>query len=239
MKIRLTSLGLASIASAAIGLLATGCGGERVAASAAKPASAGMTGAGGHSTTAEATVSPGYLNDGDAEKADDRDRDNEVPNHEDTDADSSEEYEDAYGNDQYRDGDDAPVLAYGHAAGRASSHAVATAVERYFAVASKGDDSTACRLLAPSLANGVARSYGEAPGPAYLRGARTCEAVLSLLFAHSPHKFADPVKVTAVRLEGSQARAMLGSITMPASVIAVQREGGKWMLDGLVGGPLP
>jgi hypothetical protein len=45
--------------------------------------------------------------------------------------------------------------------------------------------------------------------------------------------------VTGVRVEGSEARALLGSRTLPASFVVVTRERGAWKIDELIGQPLP
>jgi hypothetical protein len=47
-----------------------------------------------------------------------------------------------------------------------------------------------------------------------------------------------PVAVTGVRVSGSEALALLGSATMPASDIFVRREAAGWKINEVFGGPL-
>jgi hypothetical protein len=232
---------LALLAIALLGLGATACGGTGKGAHAASQSTATAVTSGGAPAMAvpSAISSQRYLNDGDAEKVNDGDMDNRNGNHEDHDADSSEEYEETYDNNRYHDSDDSSILAYGHAAGAAKKRAIAAAVKRYYMAAAAGDGATACSMLVSSIARAAPEDYGQAPGPAYLRGAKTCAAVMSLLFKHDHSQLTGMIAVTGVRVEGNQARALLGSTTMPAGYISVERERGAWKIDALLGGALP
>jgi ketosteroid isomerase-like protein len=144
------------------------------------------------------------------------------------------------------DGDDSTVLGNGQEATAADTRAIAALVERYYAAGARGDGAGACALTSPSFAATIPEDYGQELGPAippgaetYLRGARTCTAVLSLLFEHLRGQLAAAVEVTAVRLKGDYGYAIVGSATLPASLIEVGREGGAWRIDGLLGRPLP
>jgi hypothetical protein len=190
--------------------------------------------------TSSTMTTHGYLNDGDAEKFNDHDLDNRGGNHDDGDADSSEEYEDTYDNGGYRDGDDTGMLTYGHAATGHEQRAITPIVTRYFAMARMADGAGTCAMLVPSLAAAVVEDYGRgSAGPSYLRSAKTCPAVMTLLFKHAHRPLAGAVAVTGARVEGDQALALLGSKTMPAGDISVERVGGAWRINSLLGEALP
>jgi hypothetical protein len=89
------------------------------------------------------------------------------------------------------------------------------------------------------FAESVVEDFGEAPGPAYLRGAKTCQAVTTLLFEHERAQLAGTVRVTGVRVDDRTASALIGSSSMPASRIGLKRELGAWKIEGLIGTPLP
>jgi hypothetical protein len=138
----------------------------------------------------------------------------------------------------YYDSDDNGIRAYGHAASAADRRTIATLVSRYFAAAAAGDGTKACPLIYSILAEAIPEDYGQPPGPAYARG-KTCAVVMSKLFEHSRSQVAGGFEVTGVRVEGNQARALLGSRTIPASFIVAKREHGVWKIDVLLGQPLP
>lgn len=175
-----------------------------------------------------------YLNDGDHDPIGDEDGDNSS----DTDNDAPRDYQPVINESgRYHDADDSMTLAYGHAAGPADTRAVVALVKRYYAAAAAGDGKSACSMILPSLVKAVPEDYGKL-GPQYLHGGKTCEAVLSLLFEHFHSKLAAPIGVTGVRIEGKQAYALLGSATMSASYITVQREHGAWTINQLLGSTL-
>ncbi len=62
---------------------------------------------------------------------------------------------------------------------------------------------------------------------------------MTLLFRHFHHSLQSPIAVTGVRTFADETHALLGSRTMPASTIAVRREGGAWKIGKLLGSPLP
>jgi hypothetical protein len=157
----------------------------------------------------------------------------------------SNDNDDDYGNvrrvenEGYYDSDDSSILTYGHAASVADRRAITALVERYYAAAAAEDGAKACSMITSTFATAIPEDYGQAPGPAYLRGAGTCQAVMSRLLKHVHRQLPAAIKVTEVRVGGNQARALLGSRTTPASFILVERERGTWKIDGLLGGPLP
>jgi hypothetical protein len=94
-------------------------------------------------------------------------------------------------------------------------------------------------MFVPSLAKSVPKDYGQAPGPAYLRGGKTCHAVMSLMFKQFGKQLAGAVAVTGIRVQGNNALALLGSKTKPARDIMVQRVETTWKIGSLLGEPLP
>jgi hypothetical protein len=143
------------------------------------------------------------------------------------------------GNKGYYDGDDKPIRAYGQAAGTSDKRALAALVERYYAAAAAGDGAAACSVIDPSFAKAIPEDYGQAPGPGYLRGAKTCPAVMTLLFKYFHSQLGGAVEVTGVRVKGDQAFVLLGSTTRPASYLTLKRKGGgAWGIEGLLATPL-
>jgi hypothetical protein len=169
--------------------------------------------------------------DGDADNPADKDGNGDVDGTQDEDDDSSTKA--SY---RFPDGDDAPALAYGRAATGAEKRAIASALRRYYAVASAGDGATACSLLTSDLARSVVEDYGRgSAGPSYLRSAGSCPAVLTLLFEHSHSQLAEAVTVLRVRVAGNNALAILSSRKMPASMVYLARQGGRWKIESLLG----
>jgi hypothetical protein len=139
----------------------------------------------------------------------------------------------------YYDGDDNGIRAIGHAAGSADLREVSALVKRYYAAAAVNDGRKACSMLTSTMVRGVPEDYGRGAGPDYLRGAKTCAAVMSRFFKHYHSQLTGSFKLTGLRISGDQGFAQLGSKTMPASVIYVEREGGLWKVKELRGGELP
>ena len=134
------------------------------------------------------------------------------------------------------------VLDYGRAASATDKQAVTALVKRYYAAAAAGEGATACSLIQSSLANAVAEDYGQAPGPSYLRGGKTCQAVMSLLFKHDHHQLIAEVRtldMTRVRVKGNIGLAVLGFRAMPEREISVSREGSVWKINALLDSQLP
>jgi hypothetical protein len=232
-----STLGVAG--SAIVALLCCGltaCGGSHRgedAASATNPTTS--IGQAAHTATSARRL----LNDGDAEKMHDSDLDDSTADHEDHDADSTGEYEEGNGNGKYHDGDDLATVSFGHAASATDRHAIATLVKRYYAAAAAGDGAKACSMMASPMARSLPQTSGGGAAPAYLRGAKTCEAVAVRVFAHARPQIDHEVVVTGVRVQGGTVVALLGSTKAPASVISLGREGGAWKIEALLGGPLP
>jgi hypothetical protein len=226
---------LASLAIALSGVGAVACGGAGKDAGAGSQKDARATATGG----ASAAIPPSSISggrsfpgdgdgdnpadgDGDGDEVADSDRDNDSPTRE---------------SGNYHDRDDGDVLNYGHAAGARDARAITTFLERYYAAAVAGDGATACSMIYPALARSVAEDYGRY-GPLYLRGGKTCAAVMALLFEHYHGELAGGITVTGVRVKGEEAYALLGSTTKPASYAILVRGGGAWKMMGLLGGTL-
>jgi hypothetical protein len=140
---------------------------------------------------------------------------------------------------RYPDRDDKATLAYGRAPSQAERLKIVSVLTRYYAAAVKADGSTACALLFPPVAKAVPEDYGSGAGPAYLRGGKTCAAVLTRLFAHDRAELTPAPKPLSVRVKGAAAEAVLASRAMPASLLYLRHQGGSWFLQGLLAAPLP
>lgn len=128
-------------------------------------------------------------------------------------------------------------LDYGQAASPADRQAITALVKRYYAAAKAGDGANACALLYSTFAEAVPEDYGEQPGPRYLRGGKTCAAVVTLLFEHLKSQLAVEVpllEVTRVRLKQHQGYAILSFGSLPEREIPVAREGHTWKIRGLL-----
>lgn len=158
--------------------------------------------------------------------------------HGDSDNDSDNDYLDNV-HKGYYDSDDGDIFTYGHPASAADRRAIAALVERYYAAAAAERSAEACSLIYSVLAGALPEDYGRAPGPAYLRGANTCQMVMSRLLEHVHNHLTGAIEVIGVRVSGDEAQAQLGSRTIPASLILVRRERGVWKIDELLGSALP
>lgn len=128
-------------------------------------------------------------------------------------------------------GHETGVREFGHAAGASETRAIAALVHRYYAAAAEGSGTKACALLYYILAESLPEEYGRPPGPLYLSGAGSCQAVLSRVFAHFHAQLALAPTVTAVRVEGGRAQALLAWTKLPAGSIELRREGSVWKLN--------
>jgi hypothetical protein len=84
----------------------------------------------------------------------------------------------------YYDADDDEISDYGQVASVADLHAVTALVEHYYATAATGNGARA--LMVPALAKTLAEAYGGGDGPAFLRGACSCTAIVSLAAVRLP-----------------------------------------------------
>jgi hypothetical protein len=231
---------LASLAIALLGVSLGACGGSGKGAGSASQTSSktaataamGDAPAPGASTT-PAAAAGSFMGDED----DDESASNQTP------GDSSKDNDADFDNDTiknkgYYDGDDGAIRGFGHAAIAAERRAIAALVKRYYAAAAASDGAKACPLINSALEEAIPEDYGQPPGPAYARG-KTCAVVMSKLFEHAHSQLAGAFEVTGVRVEGREARALLGSRAVPASFVSVKRERGAWKIGALLGEPLP
>lgn len=137
------------------------------------------------------------------------------------------------------DSDDAQIFSYGHPAGAGEKQAITRVVKRYYAAAEAGNSSVGCSLLLPSLERLVPSEYGGGAGPAYLRGGKTCQAILSKVFARLHEHLTAGVDVFSVRVAGNEAQVVLSSSKLRASYLKLQRQGDSWWVKLLFGPPLP
>lgn len=142
------------------------------------------------------------------------------------------------GHKGYFDKDDGAAREFGRPAGPADWKAITKLLKRYYASAARAEGATACSLTLSGLAQAVPQEYGRAPGVKY-HSATTCAAVLSRLFQYLHGELAAPVHFTDVRVQGEEARVLLGSKTRPASYVTLQRERGAWRVAGVLGRQLP
>lgn len=139
----------------------------------------------------------------------------------------------------YYDEDDGTIEAYGHPASAEEARPLTVLVERYRAAAIADDGVKACTMLDTTLLATLPESYAKQQGPAYLRGAKDCETIMSRVFMHSPSAPNNLLHVVAVRVARGQGYVLLGSKTLPASYVPVKREEGRWRIAGLLVAPLP
>jgi len=138
--------------------------------------------------------------------------------------------------------DDGEVEAYGHPAGRADTLAAERFAKRYLAAAAAADGARACSMLEPSIAGSLGREYDSASAPAYLRGG-SCATVLAKLFEYKHRQLVAEdfaFKVTAVRIEGRKAYALLAFARYPEKrFFDLERVGRAWKLNGLLDADFP
>jgi hypothetical protein len=228
----------ALVAIALLGLLVSACGGSgkgegsasQTSSTATATAAKGAPAPGASTASSAATGS--FMGD---EDDDDTASNNTGNSKYDNDADFDNDTIKSKG---YYDGDDGGIRSYGHAASAADKRAIAALVKRYYAAAAASDGAKACPLMYSTLQEAIPEDYGQPPGPAYARG-KTCAVVMSKLFAHVHSRLAGAFEMTGVRVDGREARALLGSRTTPARFILATRERGAWKIDELLGQPLP
>jgi hypothetical protein len=229
---------LALLTCALMGTAATACGGSGSARSSSSQTAQASEPPPTATTTS--TIPPGQpvRGDGDADNPGDVDGngDSDAASVGGPDVDSDSPTTQSY---RFPDSDDGATFAFGHRPSAAAGRAIASVVERYYAAASKSDGAAGCALLQPSLARSLPESYGGPLGPSYLRGARTCGTTLSLFFRHYHAQLAASIEVFAVRVQGSTARAIFSSRTMPASDVFLTAERSSWRPIEVLGHPLP
>jgi hypothetical protein len=135
-----------------------------------------------------------------------------------------------------RHADDAsPVLArYGPRARPEDARAIAALVKSYYRASLAGAATRACSLLSSSLAEGLsAAQRGSAEGRA------GCAEPMGVLLTEQHRRLVSEevstMRVSSVHVKGDLGLAVLNFHRTPESVIVVEREGGTWRIDALVG----
>lgn len=134
------------------------------------------------------------------------------------------------------------VLAFGRPASQSERRGVTALVKRYYGTALAGNGARGCSMLYSTLAEAAVEDDAQPPGPPYMRGARTCAAVLGLLFKHYHAQLAAEVpklEVTHVRLQEHQGIALLRFGALAEREISVGREGHTWKLNEIYDQELP
>jgi len=137
-------------------------------------------------------------------------------------------------------GSDENIPAFGHEASPGDRRAVTALVKRYYAAVVAADGRTACSLLSPSVAKGIAEDYGQPPGPPYARG-KTCPVVMAKIFKNQPGYPTAFVgtAVTDVRIYRDRGFALLRSKATPSGEIFLEREHGAWTIGVPIGRERP
>lgn len=133
-----------------------------------------------------------------------------------------------------RGNDDPPFLkAYGTPATSADRRAVSALVKRYYLAAAAEDGATACSLLTSALANSVAGGVDRSASSAV--GGCGPSMSLLLRQQHRSLTAREPATmvVIGVYLKGDLGLALLGFRRIPESTILVEREARVWKIDAL------
>lgn len=129
---------------------------------------------------------------------------------------------------------------YGRPASAAEAAALTRLTRSYYHAASEVNGRAACALLYSLFAEEIPETYGEPPGPPYMRG-RTCAAVMTKLFEHEHARLAaasDTLKVNAVRIHRLRAHVIIGFSGVPYRDLVAHLEHGVWRVDELLDSPL-
>lgn len=131
-------------------------------------------------------------------------------------------------------------LHYGHPANAADRKAITTLIRGYYRAAVAGDGAAACSLIYSSLVEAIPEDFGQY-GPPYLRGGKTCVAVMDKLFNHLHTQLAAELprlSVATVRLKKRRGLVFLSFGALPERKLFVEREGAKWKLGDVIDGEL-
>jgi hypothetical protein len=152
--------------------------------------------------------------------------------------DSNDDDSDAKGDD------DLEIIDYGQAANAADRRTVTTLLKRYYPAAAADNGAAVCSLTFSLIAEEIVEVYGEAAGPANLRG-KTCAVVESKALKQAQeHKRmvadAATLEVTGVRTIGKKGIALVrfGPHAQPRYVV-VRREFGVWKVYSMSDSRMP
>jgi hypothetical protein len=155
--------------------------------------------------------------------------------------------DDADEDKRHTDPDDRALFHRGRAATAAETRAITDVVKKYIAVAAAEESAKACALVIGRLARGtglgdaVPREYAAAPGSSVFRD-KNCAEVEALLFQLDHRRLlaeSAMVDVIGIRIAAHGALAILGFRATPERELRLQRERGKWKIDGLLDDELP
>jgi len=119
------------------------------------------------------------------------------------------------------------VLAFGRPAALAEQGAITALIKRYYAAALAENGARGCSMLYSTIAEAAVEDDAQPPGPPYMRGAKSCAEVLTLLFKHYHVQLAaetPKLQVTHIRLQEHRGFALLHFGALAEREIAVGRE---------------
>ncbi len=134
--------------------------------------------------------------------------------------------------------DDRIIRSYGHAADPVETRAVASLVSSYYSAAVAREVGSVCALVDPATGSeGFPEGFVlELIAPEALRREH-CDVVLAAILTYRHKLLVDErasVKLTSVRVRGTNGFALLAFRMMPERVIPVVRVRGHWMVDTLL-----
>lgn len=139
------------------------------------------------------------------------------------------------------DADDQSYRTFGHAATASDRRAISALVRRYYAIAAAGDGAAACASIYVRLARSYPEALGEF-GARYLRGLRTCPAILSRMFEPNRALLATyraRLQIGAVRVSKDIGLAFLTFRGLPTRKMEVIRERGTWKMYAALDSEMP
>lgn len=208
---------------------ASGCG----ASSQSKPHTPHTVSSRGQATATGATAAASNVRGLKGDEDDDDSPGQPVYNHDSIDADGDNDITGNLGKGYY-DEDDGTVRDFGHAANTGEARTYGRIAERFLAAESRADGPAACAMMKRTVASALPEEYGTGLGGRYLRGARTCAAVMSRVLKHLHGPLSHVRRVTSVRVANGSVYILLGSTNWPASYIALEREKKTWRVAGLL-----
>lgn len=119
---------------------------------------------------------------------------------------------------------------------------ITTLIKRYYALALAGDGAKACSIIYSRLAESLPEDYGQSAGPIFMRGAKTCQAALTLLFTHYHDQLAIEIPklvVGRIRIHERHGTVLLTFGSLRGQYTSVIREGKVWRIAVLLGASLP
>jgi hypothetical protein len=134
------------------------------------------------------------------------------------------------------------LLAFGHPASPSERRAISALIKNYYAIALAGDGARGCSLLYSTLAEAAVEDDAQPPGPPYMRGAKSCAEVLTLLFRHYHAQLTAEVpklRVRQIRLREHSGFALLRFGALAERQISIGRERQTWKMNEIYDQELP